>query len=292
MRSMTGYGRGECVKDGFKFTVEVNSVNRKQSDITINLPKELAELEPRVRDIVNAELARGRINAVVAYHRGETGAEEQVELDVPLAKAYYSAIQKLQKQIKLNGTLSLDTILRAPGVMKLAETTVDAEAIWPSVEMALRKALAQLIKMREKEGRFLANDLSKRLGLLAAGVEHIRKAAPETVKHYREQLHARVKEAGVNVPIDDERLLKEVVIFADRCDISEELTRLGSHLNQFREQIASDGPVGRTLDFLAQEMNREINTIGSKANAADVSQHVVKMKAELEKVREQVQNIE
>jgi len=292
MRSMTGYGRGECVKDGFKFTIELNSVNRKQSDITINLPKELAQLEPRVRDIVNAELSRGRINAVVAYHRGATCAEEQVELDVTLAKAYYSAIQKLQKQIKLDGSLTLDTILRAPGVMKMAETTVDAEAIWPSVETALRRALGQLIKMREKEGKFLATDLSKRLDILAAGVEHVRKAAPETLKRYRDQLHARVKESGLNVPIDDDRLMKEVVIFADRCDISEELTRLGSHLIQFREQIASGEPVGRTLDFLAQEMNREINTIGSKANAADVSQHVVKMKAELEKIREQVQNIE
>jgi uncharacterized protein (TIGR00255 family) len=289
---MTGYGRGESVKDGFKFTVELNSVNRKQSDITINLPKELIELEPRVRDIVNAALARGRINAVVAYHRGLTRAEEQIELDVTLAKAYHRAIQKLQKQIKLSGPLTLDTILRAPGVLKLAETTVDADAVWSSVEAALRKALAQLIKMREKEGKFLANDLSQRLALLATGVGHIRQAAPETIKRYREQLHARVKEAGLDVPMNDERLLKEVVIFADRCDISEELTRLESHLNQFRDQLTANEPVGRTLDFLAQEMNREINTIGSKANAAEISQHVVRMKAELEKIREQVQNIE
>ena len=292
MRSMTGYGRGECVKDGFKFTVELNSVNRKQSDIMINLPKELAELEPRIRDVINSELSRGRIMVVVAYHRGASKAEEQIELDVALAKAYHRAIQKLQKQIKLNGSLTLETILRAPGVMKLAETTVDAELVWPCVETALRKALVQLVKMREKEGKFLANDLTQRLGLLAAGVEQVRKAAPATVNRYREQLHARVKEAGLDVPIDDVRLLKEVVIFADRCDITEELTRMESHLKQFREHLNSNEPVGRTLDFLAQEMNREINTIGSKANAAEVSQHIVKMKAELEKIREQSQNIE
>ncbi|MGA2221104.1 MAG: YicC/YloC family endoribonuclease [Verrucomicrobiia bacterium] len=292
MRSMTGYGRGECVKDGFKFTVELNSVNRKQSDIMINLPKELVELEPRIRDVINSELSRGRIMVVVAYHRGASKAEEQIELDVALAKAYHRAIQKLQKQIKLNGSLTLETILRAPGVMKLAETTVDAELVWPCVETALRKALVQLVKMREKEGKFLANDLTQRLGVLAAGVEQVRKAAPATVNRYREQLHARVKEAGLDVPIDDQRLLKEVVIFADRCDITEELTRMESHLKQFREHLNSNEPVGRTLDFLAQEMNREINTIGSKANAAEVSQQVVKMKAELEKIREQVQNIE
>jgi uncharacterized protein (TIGR00255 family) len=289
---MTGYGRGECVKDGFKFTVELNSVNRKQSDIMINLPKELAELEPRIRDVINSELSRGRIMVVVAYHRGASKAEEQVELDVALAKAYHRAIQKLQKQIKLNGSLTLETILRAPGVMKLAETTVDAELVWPCVETALRKALVQLVKMREKEGKFLANDLTQRLGVLAAGVEQVRKAAPATVNRYREQLHARVKEAGLDVPIDDVRLLKEVVIFADRCDITEELTRMESHLKQFREHLNLNEPVGRTLDFLAQEMNREINTIGSKANAAEVSQHIVKMKAELEKIREQAQNIE
>lgn len=292
MRSMTGYGRGECARDGIKFTVELNSINRKQSDIAINLPKELIELEPRIRDEINAQLSRGRINVVVACHRGAAKAEEQVELDVGLARAYYRAIQRLQKQMKLNGPLTLDTMLRAPGVMKLSETTVDAEAVWPCVEVALRKALAQLVKMREKEGKFLSADLTKRLETLATGVERIRKAAPDAVARYREQLHARVKEAGLDVPLNDDRLLKEVVIYADRCDISEELTRLESHFKQFREQFRSSEPVGRTLDFLAQEMNREINTIGSKGNAAEVSREVVKLKAELEKIREQVQNIE
>jgi uncharacterized protein (TIGR00255 family) len=289
---MTGYGRGECVKEGFKFTVELNSINRKQSDIAVNLPKELVELEPRIRDEVNSQLSRGRINVVVVYHRSSEKEDEQVELDIDLAKSYYRSIQKLQRQIQLNGDVTLDTILRAPGVMKLSEKAVNIDEIWPCVELALRKALAQLVKMREKEGKFLANDLSERLATISTGLTKVRSAAPETAKRYREQLHSRVKEAGLNVPLDDERLLKEVVIFADRCDISEEITRLDSHLNQFREQLDGNEPVGRTLDFLAQEMNREINTIGSKANAAEISQQVVKMKAELEKIREQVQNIE
>ncbi len=292
MRSMTGYGRGEAAKDGFKFTVELNSINRKQSDISINLPKELIELEPRIRDEINAHLSRGRINVVLAFHQSSTKAESPVELDMALAKAYQRAIQKLQKEMKLNGPLTLDTILRAPGVMKLAETTVDAEGVWPHVEAALRKAIGGLVKMREKEGKFLTNDLAERLGLLTAGLEVIRQKAPEIATHYREQLHARIKEAGLDVSLDDERLVKEVVFFADRADISEEITRLSSHLNQFRDCLKSNEPVGRTLDFLAQEMGREINTIGSKANAAEISQQVVKMKAELEKIREQIQNIE
>jgi uncharacterized protein (TIGR00255 family) len=289
---MTGYGRGDAGKDGFKFTVELNSINRKQSDISINLPKELIELESRIRDEINAHLSRGRINVGVAFHRSNAKAEDQVELDMGLAKAYHRAIQKLQKEIKLNGSLTLDTILRAPGVMKLAETTVDAESVWPHVEAALRKAIGGLVKMREKEGKFLATDLAERLGLLESGLELIRKTAPEIITRYREQLHARIKEAGLDVSLDDERLVKEVVFFADRADISEEITRLSSHLKQFRDCLKSNEPVGRTLDFLAQEMGREINTIGSKANAAKISQQVVKMKAELEKIREQIQNIE
>jgi uncharacterized protein (TIGR00255 family) len=292
MRSMTGYGRGEHIHNGCKFTVELNSVNRKQSDIVIKLPMELEELEPRIRDEINAQVSRGRINALVAYHRGATKASDAVALDESLALAYLRAIQKLQKKTKLNGALTLDTILRAPGVLKLAETALDTETIWPAVESALRKALAQLVKMREKEGKHLAADLTARLDLLADGVATVRTSAPDTVKRYREQLHARIKEAGLDIPLDDERLVKEVIFFADRCDITEELTRLESHFQQFRACLKSAEPVGRTLDFLAQEMNREINTIGSKANAAEISQQVVKMKAELEKIREQVQNIE
>jgi uncharacterized protein (TIGR00255 family) len=177
-------------------------------------------------------------------------------------------------------------------VLKLAEPTWNAESVWPSVETALNKALGQLVKMREKEGRFLAEDLTRRLETIAAGAAQVRRLAPETSKRYREQLRARVKEAGLEVPLDDERLVKEVIFFADRCDITEELTRLESHLQQFRDCLKSTEPVGRTLDFLSQEMNRELNTIGSKANAVEISQIVVTLKAELEKIREQIQNIE
>ncbi len=292
MRSMTGYGRGESARDGVKFTVELNSVNRRQSDITTNLPKELIELESRIRDGINAQLSRGRIACVVTFHRSAGKSDNPVGLDVALARGYLRAIHKLQKEMKLAGPVTLDMILRAPGVLKLAESAVDAEAVWPGVETALQKALAQLIKMREREGKHLAGDLAGRLAALSTGLERIRQIAPDTVKRYREQLRARVKEAGLDVMPEDERLAKEIVLFADRCDISEELTRMDSHLRQFCDCLKSTEPVGRTLDFLSQEMNREINTVGSKANAAEVSQEVVRMKAEVEKIREQVQNIE
>ena len=174
MRSMTGFGHGECAHNGLKFTVELNSVNRRQSDVSANLPKELIELEPRIRDEINAELSRGRINVVVAYHRSAAKAEEQVELDEGLAKAYLRAIRKLQKETKLNGSLTLDTVLRAPGVLSLAEPKLDAEEVWPSVQTALQKALRQLVRMREREGRFLASDLGQRLELFRNGVDEIR----------------------------------------------------------------------------------------------------------------------
>lgn len=272
--------------------VELNSVNRKQSDIMINLPKELIELEPRMRDEINAKLSRGRVNGVVVYQRAKTNTDDHVELDVELAEAYVKSIRKLQAKLKLTGPVSLDTVLNAPGVLRLAERGIVADEVWPSVKAALDKALAQLIKMREKEGRHLAADLSARLDVLAAGAATIRQRAPVAVSRFRETLQARIKEAGLDLPLDDDRLVKEVVFFADRSDISEELTRLDSHLQQFRDNLKSAEPVGRALDFLSQEINRELNTIGSKASSVEIAQEVVKLKAELEKIREQAQNIE
>ncbi len=292
MRSMTGYGRGEAVLDGLKFTVELNSINRKQCDISVNLPKELIELEPRIRDEINGQLSRGRINAVVVYHRSDSKGKGHVELDIEVAQSYYRAIKDLQKRIKIGGTPDIDTILRAPGVMRLSEVNLDPKTVWPSVELALKKGLSQLVSMREKEGKHLCADLVKRLDEIGRGTKRIRKLVPQTIKRHREQLLARIKTAGLELPHEDDRILKEVLFFADRCDVTEELTRLESHLSQFRGQLNSKEPVGRTLDFLSQEINRELNTIGSKSNDVDISQQVVKLKAELEKIREQIQNVE
>lgn len=292
MKSMTGYGRGDCSRNGAKITVELNSVNRKQSDISINLPRELVELEPRIRDVINARVSRGRLSVVIVYHPGASRSRARIQVDTALAKSYLQATKKLHKELGVNGSITLDSLLRAPGVVNLIEAEVDVEELWPLVEEALTKALDRLVKMREREGKHLAADLAKRLGIIRDGVAKIRAEAPNVMKRYQQQLHARIKSAGVELPMDDERLLKEVVLFADRADISEELTRLASHLDQFTGCLAATEPVGRTLDFLSQEMNREINTIGSKANEITISQTVVTLKAELEKIREQVQNVE
>jgi uncharacterized protein (TIGR00255 family) len=289
---MTGYGRGEAHHDGLKFTVELNSVNRRQADIVLDLPREMIELEPRIRDEINAAVSRGRLNVVVTFHRADGTKASEVRLDEPLAKAYMRAIGKLRKDLKLNGSITTDALLRCPGVLKLNEPEIDPEKIWPHVEKALKKALAGLIKMRSKEGLHLRQDLLNRIDHLSKGVEKIQKLSPVMMERYREQLHDRIRHSGLEISMDDERLMKEIAFFADRSDITEELTRLASHLSQYRDNLNSSEPVGRTLDFLSQEINREINTIGSKANHAEISQTVVSMKSELEKIREQIQNVE
>lgn len=290
---MTGYGRGECAQKGFKVTVELSSVNRKQSEISVALPRELEVLEAQLRDVINRSISRGRLTARVALHSADGRLPGQVRLNVPLAKAYVRELNQLAKDLKLEGPITLDMLIRVPGVVQTDEEMADAEDFWSAVEKALQQALATLVKMREREGAHLAKDLARRIDLMRRATTQVQKRAPEVQKRYREQLLLRIKSAGVETPgDDDERLLKEVVYFADRSDISEELTRLQSHFQQFDDCLNSKEPVGRTLDFLAQEINREVNTIGSKANDSLISRAVVTLKAELEKFREQAQNVE
>ncbi len=290
---MTGYGRGECSLKGDKITVELSSVNRRQGEISIYLPRELEALEARVREEVNRHVSRGRLTLRVNLHSAEGQAGAAVKVNTALAKAYARELSRLAKDLKIADKVTLDLLVRAPGVLRTEEETTDAEGYWPSVEQALRKALADLVKMREREGAHLAKDLSSRVKLMKKAVTQVQKQAPLVLERYRQQLTERVKAAGLESPApDDERLLKEIVYFADRSDISEELARLQSHFQQFDDCLATREPVGRTLDFLAQEMNREINTIGSKANDSLISREVVTLKTELEKFREQAQNVE
>ena len=293
MKSMTGYGRGECARDGFKITVELGAVNRRQSEISVNLPRELEMLESPVRDAIHARIARGRVTARISVHAGEGNISARMHINKRLAEAYAEELAKLARQLKLADGVTLDQIVRAPGVFQSDEELVEADKIWPAVEKALHQALVALVKMREREGSNLATDLNTRVGIMRKAVDKIRKQAPLTAENYRRQLIERIKAAGIDsIAADDERLLKEIVLFADRADIAEELTRLQSHFQQFDDCRKSPEPVGRTLDFLAQEMNREINTIGSKANDAIISREVVVLKAELERFREQAQNVE
>jgi uncharacterized protein (TIGR00255 family) len=293
MKSMTGYGRGECSQDGFKITVELSSVNRKQSEISVSLPRELEMLEAQMRDLINRYIARGRLTVRVSLHAGESRFSARMHLNVPLAKAYARELNRLSKQLKLPGPVTLEQLARAPGVFQTDEQIVEEENFAPAVEKALKKALAQMVRTREREGTHLMQDLVRRAAVMRKAAAKIQKQAPTVAERYRQQLVERIKSAGLEAPgAEDDRLLKEVVYFADRSDITEELTRLQSHFQQFDDCLKSKEPVGRMLDFLAQEMNREINTIGSKANDSLISREVVTLKAELERFREQAQNVE
>lgn len=289
---MTGYGRGECVRDGLKVTVELSSVNRRQAEVAVALPRELELLENLVRDMINRHVARGRVSGRVSLQVGSNGAGARPHINVPLATAYAQELKALARRLKLAGPVTLDHLVRAPGVFQTEEELAAAENLWPAVRQALRQALQALVRMREREGAHLARDLAARVAVMRRCAARIRAQAPRAAARYRRQLLQRVRAAGLAAATDDERLLKEVVLFADRVDIVEELTRLESHFRQFDACRRSRQPVGRTLDFLAQEINREINTIGSKANDARIARQVVVLKAELERFREQAQNVE
>ena len=290
---MTGYGRGECAQDGFKVTVELSSVNRKQAEVSVTLPREMELLEAQIRDAIHRSVARGRVNVRVSLHAAEGKLSARKHINQTLAKDYAAEFARLAKQLKISGEVTMDQVLRAPGVFHTDEELAETQDMWPAVEKSLSQGLTALVKMREREGAHLAKDLSTRTGLMRSAVEKIQKQAPQTAENYRQQLLERIKNAGLeNIAPDDERLLKEIVLFADRSDISEELTRLQSHFQQFADCAKSKEPVGRTRDFLAQEMNREINTIGSKANDAIISREVVTLKTELERFREQAMNVE
>jgi uncharacterized protein (TIGR00255 family) len=290
MRSMTGYGRGTGSLEGRQIAVELSSVNRKQAEISLSMPRALLELEPRVRDEINAHISRGRLTVAIGLHAKP--GDRKSGVNVAAAKAYRDQLESLRKSLKLVGEVTLDQVLRGPGVLESEDSEIDTDTAWPALRKALKAALDQFVKMRQQEGEALAVDLRKRTLSIQKNVKTIGVLAPKVMEHHRGTLLERAAKAGLEIENNDERLLKEIVFFADRSDISEELTRLRSHLDQFFTQLGKDEPVGRTLDFLLQEMFRETNTIGNKANFLAISQIVVGMKTELEKLREQVQNIE
>ena len=290
---MTGYGRGDSSAKGVQLAVEISSVNRRQAEVALSLPNELDSLEADLRKIVLASVARGRISGRVTLLRPSGKASRSILINEAQAEAYKKGLAKLADGMGLRDDLSLETILRLPGVMEAGEDELDPVAMMPTLKRALGQALGQLQDMRSKEGANLGRDLAKRLASLRRITKRVAKRAPKVVEHHRTRLLERLAKADIDLAdADDERFLREVVYFTDRSDISEELTRLESHFDQVDGCLISNEPVGHKLDFLAQEMFREVNTIGSKANDSEISQEVVTLKTELEKIREQVQNVE
>jgi uncharacterized protein (TIGR00255 family) len=293
LRSMTGYGRGASRLDGVSVEVEISSVNRKQLDLLVNLPRTLQVLEPRVVDEVGRALTRGRVTIDVRLTRLPHHPTVSVVLNEALAEEYVGKLKQAARKLDVHDDLGLSHLLALPDVLTIRHVEEDVDLLWPTMKAALGQALTRLVRMRTAEGRALGKDLAVRFAALASRVVEIERSAPGVAARYRAQLIQRLREAGLNEEqFAEDRLLREVILFADRVDIAEEITRLKSHLDQAKKQLRSSEAVGRALDFLAQEMFREINTIGSKANDAGIVREVVEFKAELERIREQVQNIE
>lgn len=292
LRSMTGYGRGEASARGIKVEVELSSVNRKQTDINLSVPRSLAVLQPQIEEEIHKTISRGRITGEVAVLLSRSARQRSVRVDEDLARTYVTAIRKTARRLKLRDDLGTGALLQLPDVVRFEQTSDAAETIWPILEDALGQALRHLLRMRRREGARLQQDLEKRFANMARRVARIGRQAPRVMERYRRKLQARLKAAGFTVAASDDRLLRELAFFAERSDITEEITRLDSHLRQAKKLLQSEQPAGRSLDFIAQEMFRETNTVGSKANDAAIMKDVVALKAELERVREQVQNIE
>ena len=291
MNSMTGFGRGTACVDGREATVEVKAVNSRYLDLSFRIPRSLGALEERMRQSITAVLGRGKVDVYVNYkNRREDHAE--VLVDEALARSYRQALQTLSEATGLIDAVSLTTLAGYPQVLTLQETEEDEEAVWQVLSQALSQALLTLCSMRQKEGERLKEDLLQKAGHVRAYVESIQQAAPGIEQAAKDRLMQKMQEYVEADETLRQRILTEAAILADKPAIDEELVRLHSHLYQFEQTLLQQEAAGRKLDFIVQEMNREINTIGSKANDKEIAQSVIAVKSELEKMREQVQNIE
>ncbi len=286
-RSMTGFGKGE---DG-GFVVEMRSVNHKFLDLSIRMPKDLFPLEARLKKAVGEKLSRGRVDIFIT-RGGSEEAPKVLKLDTAAVKQYLSLLTELKNSYDLPGQVDLSLLASYKDVMAEVEVMEDIDAVWQALAGPLDDALNALNSMREQEGGVLAHDIRERAGLIALNVDAVEKKAPLVVQEYAKRLRERIAQLAEGVDLDEGRLMQEAAIFADRSDITEEIVRARSHLAQLEAMLADANPVGRKMDFLLQEINREVNTMGSKASDQEIARRVVEMKAELEKVREQVQNIE
>jgi len=281
---------------GQRYKVEFSSVNSKKGvDLLVSLPREFSSLEKELRDLIEKEISRGRITVSVqpvSGKRNNGSSEKVISIDRTKLKAYHREFKLLGKELGAGDQVSLEFLLRLPGVMQENAVEVPVEKAGPELLKLTAKALQDFQKSRDREGRHLCLDLGDRFVLIEGYQEKVAALQPGVLKKYRENLQQRIKEAGIEVAADDERLLKEIVLFSDRSDVSEEQTRLKAHLAEARRLLKSPKSIGRNMDFLIQEIGREINTTGSKANDIAISKLVVEMKTELEKIREQVQNLE
>ena len=288
---MTGFGAAEASTALSRYAVEIRSVNHRFCEIVVRLPRELAALEDQVRAIVQGRVLRGRVD--VAIIRQDYGKRTRaVKADLDLATAYASALNDLKRALSISGPLELSSLMSLPDLIRVEEQKEDLEASWAALATGVADALDRLLSMRDTEGARLAADLARRVERLDEHIAVIEVRAPTVVEDYHTRLVRRVQELTDGVSVDPGRLATEIAMFADRTDVTEEITRFRSHLVQFQSTLTADGAVGRTLEFIVQELGREANTIGSKANDLAITRRVIAVKGELESLREQIQNVE
>jgi len=290
LKSMTGFGAGSAQTSGARVTVELSSVNRKQLDVSLRMPSQLTAVEARLQKMIQEKLSRGRVTGWIQVEA--SSGESEIQVDQKRAATMVKTLRASAKKLNLQDDLSAAMLLRIPGLIETRSVDQGSEAIYPCLEKALKTALKNLVAMRSAEGRELNEDFLARLSRLEETLIKIKKQAPRVAVKARKKLLSAMKSAGLKEAENDDRILREIALFGEKADVSEEITRLESHLKQFRLRLRAAKPVGRELDFLLQEFLREINTIGSKANDLKITREVVAFKTELERVREQVQNVE
>ena len=291
IRSMTGFGRAQISVEGYNITVEIRSVNNRYFDFYAKMPRTFSFLEEKVKSLLSTEISRGKVECSLQI---ETTADESVIVSInePLAVGYVKAVEELAEKFEVKNDLTALSLARFSDILSITKAPVDEEDLWNKVQVAVKDALAEFIKMREIEGEKLKADVLSRADLIINNVAYIEERSPETVKAYSEKLLERMKTVLGDTQIDEARILTEAAIYADKVAVAEETVRLRSHIDQLHSMLDSNEAVGRKLDFLVQEINREANTIGSKAQDVDIARRVIDIKAEVEKIREQIQNIE
>ena len=291
IKSMTGFGRCEVLKDSRKFTVELKSVNHRYLDVNIRMPKKLNFFETSIRTLLKSYADRGKVDIFITYE-DLSQSQVSVKYNAALAAEYLKYLNQMAEEFSLDNDVRVSTLSRYPEVFTMEECSEDEDELWNGLKEALEGAFSQFVDMRTKEGERLKEDILLKLDLLSEQIRFIEERSPQIIAEYRTKLEEKMRELLEDTQIDDNRIAAEVILFADKICTDEEVVRLKSHIQHMKETLEESNGIGRKLDFIAQEMNREANTILSKANDLDISNRAISLKTEIEKIREQIQNIE
>ena len=291
IKSMTGFGRCEVLKDSRKFTVELKSVNHRYLNVNIRMPKKLNFFETSIRTLLKSYADRGKVDIFITYE-DLSQSQVSVKYNAALAAEYLKYLNQMAEEFSLDNDVRVSTLSRYPEVFTMEECSEDEDELWNGLKEALEGAFSQFVEMRTKEGERLKEDILLKLDLLSEQIRFIEERSPQIIAEYRTKLEEKMRELLEDTQIDDNRIAAEVILFADKICTDEEVVRLKSHIQHMKETLEESNGIGRKLDFIAQEMNREANTILSKANDLDISNRAISLKTEIEKIREQIQNIE